>query len=241
MQNFHWSKERIKEKIALKSGLNETDSLGYSALLYACMQILGEDQSDLVERVIQAGGDVNKECHLERIYIPLLYVCRKGNVKIAKLLLKYGANPNVQGEYNGATPLILASKLISDELLLHLIRNNADTELKDNHGKTALMYAANLWNFENAVHLVEAGANINAQDNIGRTALIHAMDNGFDETVDYLLRFKIDIHSLMMYEEFDYYFKYFPSIRKYIKKNIHTLNTNQIQNWNRYRLKILYT
>ena len=237
---FLWSKKRIEDKISLKSGLNETDANGYSALMYACMHIQTEDQNDYVKRIIHAGGDVDMVCEIDEEYIPLLYACKIGNMGMAKLLLQNGANPNVQGEWNKTTPLIYAATRATSELLQCLLEKNADTELKDDYGQTALMCAVSLWSIENAVHLVEAGADINAQDEVGRTPLIHAMNNGFQDTVDYFLRFKIDMEYLMMHEQFDYYFKYFPSIREYIRRNLHSINTENIKNWNAYRLKILF-
>lgn len=60
--------------------------------------------------------------------------------KMMKILLEYGANPNIQDEY-GATPLHSASMLGNLKMVEILLENGADYTLKDIDGKEAIDYA----------------------------------------------------------------------------------------------------
>lgn len=59
---------------------------------------------------------------------PLHFACRAGNLKVAELLLEWGADPNVQEKY-GFTPLHEAVEQNHIEIVRLLLRNGADKSL----------------------------------------------------------------------------------------------------------------
>lgn len=67
---------------------------------------LGKDL--LVELLLRNGSDPNLVLYNERT--PLHESARWGELKVAKVLIKYGANPNIGGERTGWRPLQEAVK-----------------------------------------------------------------------------------------------------------------------------------
>ena len=100
----------------------------------------------------------------------------------ARLLLAYGANPNIADE-NGITPLHRAS---DPKIIKLFLENGAALSLnkKNKYGKTPLN---GIRNEESVVLLINAGANIDTQDNGGNTPLHIAYANGYDDIIKILI------------------------------------------------------
>ena len=77
--------------------------------------------------------------------------------EIVKLLLKSGANPNIQNKDKN-TALILASRYNRIENVRLLLENSADPNIKNKENKTALTYASNNRHTEIVNLLKQAGA-----------------------------------------------------------------------------------
>ena len=62
---------------------------------------------------------------------------KMGNLEVCKLLLSYGANPNLQDEA-GWTPLMIAVSLGSTKNVQALLKAGTNANLRDRKGLTAL-------------------------------------------------------------------------------------------------------
>ena len=67
---------------------------------------------------------------------PLHLAVSSNNISSVEILLRYGANPNIQNSY-GATALHRAVRYESKESAVLLIRNGADSTITDQQGRTA--------------------------------------------------------------------------------------------------------
>ena len=79
---------------------------------------------DVLKLLLAAGADPNKQLQ----HIPLLEV---RDVNIAKILIDYGANVNLQNDqYNNYYPIMIAAKESNYELVELLLENGADIKLQ---------------------------------------------------------------------------------------------------------------
>ncbi|KAJ5419448.1 uncharacterized protein N7487_002998 [Penicillium crustosum] len=121
--------------------------------------------------------------------IPLLCLAvRKRKRKIARLLLSYGADVNVQ-DYLGKTSLHYAAE-IGDLNSIAMLLNWDGIELNstDFLGRTALQIATEQGYYKIFVLLIKAGADINAVDTYQSTVLHQASMKGNISMVKLLLR-----------------------------------------------------
>lgn len=102
------------------------------------------------------------------------------NIDVLDLLLKAGANPNVQDKY-GKTPLhYVADNSGShecDESISCLLEQGARVDIQDNYGNTPLHYAADRGYVEGTELLVEKNQGINITNKDKNTALHLALYN----------------------------------------------------------------
>jgi len=125
------------------------------------------------------------------------YIWCKSSEKIVKILLKVGADPNIQEEY-GWTALMMAAGYSSpkrgyssEKIVKILLKAGADPNKQNRYGWTALMMAARYSSPERGDSsertvkiLLEAGADPNKQQKDGWTALMLAARNSSPERGD---------------------------------------------------------
>eukprot|EP01111_Echinosteliopsis_oligospora_P011001 TRINITY_DN3525_c0_g1_i1.p1 TRINITY_DN3525_c0_g1~~TRINITY_DN3525_c0_g1_i1.p1 ORF type:complete len:328 (+),score=67.78 TRINITY_DN3525_c0_g1_i1:65-1048(+) len=136
----------------------------------------------IIESLIQAGADVNSEATDKTT--PLFIAVRSGNVDVVQLLLKHGANINIQDNpptsgwtaYRVTTPLHIAVSAGNEELVKILISHggNPNLQLMDDVGETLLHVAALMHRKSIAELLINSGADINAKDCFEGTPLDYA-------------------------------------------------------------------
>ncbi|CAG8559760.1 16394_t:CDS:10 [Funneliformis mosseae] len=128
-----------------------------------------------------------------RTQTPLATACKFGHIETAKLLLDFGADPDIQDE-EGETPLHLAARNGFDDCVRLLVgldehqnsRENIDTnfkkanmEIKEKfYGWTPLFLAAVEGHTECVKVLIKAGADPNVMDYSGWTPHVHAVFRG---------------------------------------------------------------
>ena len=150
---------------------------GRTALHYAVENYHGS--CEVLSCLLENGADVNKGTD-EFNFTPLMIASRDSNVNVVALLIRHGADMDLQDKY-GRTALHCAAEkdLDSCEVLSCLVENGADV----NKGTgdincTPLMIASRKGLVNNVACLISHGADIDLQDKYhGNTALHYAVEN----------------------------------------------------------------
>ncbi|XP_067858834.1 fibronectin type 3 and ankyrin repeat domains protein 1 [Heptranchias perlo] len=102
---------------------------------------------------------INDDCKVDvtdrhSLWTPLMQVAAlSGNVEIASLLIKAGANVNIQDKM-GKTPLMVAVINSYDNLVQLLLKNGADPYVTNEYG-TSILEMAKSFSTENVISLLE--------------------------------------------------------------------------------------
>jgi hypothetical protein len=115
----------------------------------------------------------------------LLEAVRTGNIEIVELLLKNGADPNLQAF---EPTIVIASKIGNCKIVEMLIKYGANIESKIYYDSNALILSAAEGHDRIVDILLKAGANINAKGREG-TAIQEACYNKKYSTVKVLLKY----------------------------------------------------
>lgn len=145
--------------------------------------------SDLksVEHFILQGADVNSKDE-NRGWTPLLYATEAGDEKIATLLLRHGANPNLVSTENKISALHRAAANGHLKIAKILIENGADIDYQDAKLRSTPLMWAVVKNHKIMVQLLlENKALINARGHRGESALCLAVSNQNVDVVKLLL------------------------------------------------------
>jgi ankyrin repeat protein len=103
---------------------------GYQALGLACYF----GYYDVAEYLVKAGAPINSRSRNELEAAPIQSAASAGHVKIAELLLKHGADPNIR-EQGGYTSLHAAAQNGDLEMISTLLYGGADLDAKSDDGK----------------------------------------------------------------------------------------------------------
>ena len=175
------------------SSLPEIRTIGFTALIYGCVEI----NSDIVNLLLKANANPNQENALGlRIAAGQCYP------DIVQQLLKYGADPNI-GDNNGCTALhyVVGSPtetphkddkekaFIKLGIIQQLLDKGTNINIQDENGVTALMIATDEGLSEVVELLLQNGADPNIHNNKGWTALMCACDHGNSKVAKGLLRY----------------------------------------------------
>jgi len=149
-------------------------------------------------------NDLDKD-NRSALHIACRNVSKNSTEKTIEILIKYGANVNLQTD-NGVTSLMYASHLSgtesSEQVVKMLILAGADVNLQSHYGLNALHLSASFTNTNSTNNtvklLVDAGININLQNYEGQTALhlVCRTLNHFStiETFNFLIDHCIDVN-----------------------------------------------
>jgi len=171
--NYNYGRTREKNKEQLKEAalryMEWNESCESADLIKIFHKVAGyEELSNVLEKLIKYGIDVNSEYEGETALYRSVFGFSFPN---AKLLLKWGANPNSVNK-KGNTPLHLAAMLGLDDYIKMLIHYGAKVDNKNLSGTTALMMAAlSAHNLTAVLILLKAGANPRIKDNDNRDAI----------------------------------------------------------------------
>ncbi|ORX65884.1 ankyrin [Anaeromyces robustus] len=164
--------------------VNAQDYHGRTALSFA----IQSESTDLVEFLLET-GQVDMNLPDEFCQTPLMQVCKGKNQEILKLLIAYGANPNIQ-DNNGKTSLIYLcgnKRYYRDSAIAeYVLENGANPLIKDNNGKSPLIWASQCKKIKMVETLIKKGAKINDQDNSGYTALYYANKHHYNDVINLL-------------------------------------------------------
>jgi len=190
---------------------NAADDFGFTAIHFALIQGLADVSGVRLEPFLRQ-----------------TYLFRPDMVGLVKALLAHGANPNARIKKRwggnmflsvplndpskfsvsevGATPFLLAAKVLDVDMMRLLVAAGADPNLATENGTTPLMTAAGLIRVRNhgsvplnqekeqekkaleAVKLcVELGADVNAANDLGLTALHGAAFSGSNDVIQFLV------------------------------------------------------
>jgi ankyrin repeat protein len=115
----------------------------------------------------------------------LHYAARGGDLAVAEVLIKRGADINISGQ-GLVTPLHLAIESGQAEMVQLLVRNAAHPNIPDCDGLTAFHHSVACGYMEIAIFL-GSGGDPSLQDLFGRTALHLAVQEKQDHTVQFLI------------------------------------------------------
>ena len=129
----------------------------------ALMEACKHSNLPAAEKALDEGAHVNYKDRDNYHNTPLDITSYKGNIELAKMLIRRGADVNSKNSW-GISPLHIASMDGKIELAELLIENGADVNIKDDFGKTPLRTAINTGNIEMVNLLLSKGASIDKKD-----------------------------------------------------------------------------
>ena len=158
----------------------------------ALLRASRSSSSQFIETLTDLGADVNAQ-RKEGKETPLTLAADRNNYMAAYLLVRYGANVNVQIG-NGFTSLHLSVQKNHENLIKLLLANKVDVNIQDNDGYTPLHWCALKGNENLCRLLLEHNVDVNIQDNRGYTPLNWCAREGKENLCRLLLGHNADVN-----------------------------------------------
>lgn len=192
--------EAVKYLISVGVRIDATTEIGHdqSALDLAA----NLENIEMAEALISAGIKVNTTAVEGGDGLaPIHRAALRGNVAIAELLLRNGADVRLKSHttnpyptYSRFTePIHVAAHAGKVAMVDYLLRHGAAIEVLDGDSRSPLHYGARSGNVEVVKSLVSAGANVDSVDGVGLTPLLVSIEPrdfhpGFPEVAEQLLK-----------------------------------------------------
>ena len=186
-------------------GGSDNPGLGNEIIKYLCHSDMVPLRVDeIIEELKRRNPDVLNEPLDKHNQTLLTFACRSGRGAKTRLLLKYGADPNIpaKNDYE-KTPFMLAVSEWSSpntmdiETIRALLKAGAKINAQDEFGRTPLMHAVSMPHEKKLGSdiirlLIESGADVKMRDNSGRNVLSHLSYKLEPEIVKLLLEKGVD-------------------------------------------------
>jgi ankyrin repeat protein len=204
---YSWSSGRWTNRTALQIAI-----AGRSLEIVELLLSHGADVNVHPMHIVTSGHPLNEKEDVEMIELLLRYGTEldvsngegqtallkgasNGGLKIVRLLLQNGADPNAKDCYR-CTPLhmALSDSKQSVETVRTLLRHGADLNARDIGGETALHKGVKSNNVEICKLLLEYGAAVDARNRVGETPLYQAARRGMLDITSLLLQHGADVN-----------------------------------------------
>lgn len=177
-----------------KEAINYIDNHGRNALRVAMDGHIREHRKnyhEIVQALINAGIDCNVQDTTVNKYSPLHTAAANGLVKTTEMLIKAGANLDLQTAQNESALFLACDHLKEgynfNDIASLLINNKANVDLQASYGSTALTKSVYNSHFPMVNALIKAKANVDLQNDRGLSALIIAVGKKDIDMVKLLL------------------------------------------------------
>lgn len=164
-----------------KDSLAARDDYGNTPLHRACQS----QQIEMVRTLLQS-NDIQVDAENDCGKTPLMSAIISGNLAIAELLIRAGADVNI--DYNdGISMLHLAAYSNNYYIGKLLIENGVDVNIKASNGSTPLILAAQKGYNDFTEMLINNNAYVWSVDNKDKSALYYASLDSYNEVVEQLI------------------------------------------------------
>lgn len=171
------------------SNINARNNNGATPLYFAVKDF------DLTQRLIEKGADINIRAYGD--YTPLHQAAFSGNLKVVKLLIDHGADPNANGAEGTAVHFIIKTNRANEQMIKLLVENGTKLNQSFSFGNTELHLAVFEGLTEIIPILVKLGADVNITNDYGHTPLYYAALHGYHKAADALIAAGADKNTIL--------------------------------------------
>jgi ankyrin repeat protein len=137
---------------------------------------------DLTQRLIDMGADVNVRAYGD--FTPL-HQCK--DIKVARLLIDHGADPNANGSEGTVIQFLIRMNRADEQLIKVLVEGGAKLNQNFGYGNTELHMAVFMGLTNVIPILVRYGSEVDAVNEYGHTPLYYAAMHGYRKVADALI------------------------------------------------------
>ena len=182
------TKDLVELLIENGANVNAKNDSGESALMRST-----QDGNHQIAQLLIDNGANPLDVYFSEKDVSLFQAANKGDVESLSQQLNSGADVNVKNRY-GMTPLHVAAKFASKEVIELLIDKKADIDAQSESGQSALHFAISQQEKENFQLLILKGADVNLKTQDGDSLLYVATLIGNREIIEKLISEGLDVN-----------------------------------------------
>lgn len=175
----------VRLLVAKGADTNAVGSEGRSCLEEA----LRGRQSEIAEILVDGGSEISRP--MADDMTPFMWALSHGDIRLAKAMVKKGADINAVDAFFHATPLAVAVRNKNKAMVEFLLSRKAD--ISNEKGHLPLVQAISDNSEKIAASLISKGVDLHFRNRAGRTALMIASMQGRSEIVELLIRRGSDV------------------------------------------------